>query len=147
MACYTASLARGETTTVPTLVHDPHRPAQHTEPIGLSHEQMAVLLDGMERCTLPPAPRTAYLLSTVEAYQVPGVRICGKTGTAQLTGNFDEAWFICFAPRENPEIAVAVAIRGERPYGGGLEAAPVAALILKKYFADKAHAASVAAVP
>ena len=137
MACYTASLARGETATQPTLLHDPHRAAQHSAPIGLTAEQMAVLLDGMERCTEAGPERTASLLSTNKLFQIPGVTICGKTGTAQLPGNFDEAWFICFAPRENPQIAVAVAIQGTRPYGGGLQAAPVAAMILKKYFEKK----------
>ncbi len=84
----------------------------------------------MERCTAPGKEHTAYPLSTVPALEVPGVKICGKTGTAQLPGRLDEAWFICFAPRENPEIAVAVAIQGDKPgegYGGGMEAAPVAA--------------------
>jgi penicillin-binding protein 2 len=150
MACYAASLARGETLTQPTLLHDPHRPVQHTEPIGLTSDQMAVLLDGMERCTQdgPQPHHTGLVLTTVPLYEVPGVRICGKTGTAQLSGHLDEAWFICFAPRENPEIAVAVAIQGDKPgetYGGGLEAAPVAGRILQKYFANKAHAAASAA--
>ena len=35
MACLAASIARNETTTVPTLLHDPDRPRQHSEPIGL----------------------------------------------------------------------------------------------------------------
>src|SRR6185312_10957834 len=39
MACWAASLARGETTTVPTLLHDPNRPEQHTEPLGLTPDQ------------------------------------------------------------------------------------------------------------
>jgi penicillin-binding protein 2 len=144
MACYAASLARGETATHPTLLHDPKRPAQHSEAIGLSSDQLAALFDGMERCTAPGKEHTGYLISTLPAYEVPGVRICGKTGTAQLSGRLDEAWFICFAPRENPEIAVAVAIQGDTPgegYGGGMEAVPVAAKILQKYFANKAGAA------
>ncbi len=41
MACYAASLARGETATQPILLHDPHRPEQHSEPIGLSSDQLA----------------------------------------------------------------------------------------------------------
>ncbi len=150
MACFAASLARGETLTRPTLLHDPKRPAQHTEPIGLSPEQMGVLLDGMERCTAPGTEHTGYLISTLPPYEVPGIRICGKTGTAQLSGHLDEAWFICFAPRENPRIAIAVAIQGDTPgegYGGGLEAVPVAALILRKYFEKEIRAGGVAAAP
>lgn len=144
MACFAASLARGETTTRPYILHDPNRPEQHTEPIGLAPEQRAALLDGMER-VLHDAdethPRgTAYYLTTLPAYEVPGVRVAGKTGTAQIPGKKDVAWFICFAPLEKPEIAVAVAIEGDTPgeaFGGGLHAAPVAAKVLQKYFEKK----------
>jgi penicillin-binding protein 2 len=142
MACFAASFARGELWTRPTLIHDPKRPLQHTEPIGLSGFQRAAILQGMERCT---TEGTAKVLTTIEAYRVPGVRIAGKTGTAQIMrpqGRVDEAWFICFAPIDNPEIAVAVAIDGTKPgenFGGGLEASPIASAILRKYF-EKKHA-------
>jgi penicillin-binding protein 2 len=82
---------------------------------------------------------TAKVLAT-SAYRVPGVRIAGKTGTAQVVrpwGKVDEAWFICFAPLENPTIAIAVAVDGTNPgenFQGGIQAAPIAAQILKKYF-------------
>ena len=137
MACFAASFARGETWTRPTLLHDPRRRVQHTEPIGLSLTQRDAIVKGMEGCT---TVGTAKVLTTVEAYRVPGVRIAGKTGTAQIVspnGKVDEAWFICFAPIENPTIAVAVALEGTTPgenYGGGPESSPVAALILRKYF-------------
>jgi penicillin-binding protein 2 len=76
---------------------------------------------------------------------VPGVRIAGKTGTAQVIrpkGKADEAWFICFAPLDNPEIAIAIAVDGPpgENFGGGREAAPIASAILKKYF-EKKHSA------
>jgi penicillin-binding protein 2 len=137
MACFAASFARGETWTRPTLLHDPKRPDQHTEPIGLSPTQRDAILKGMEGCT---TYGTASVLTTVEAFRVPGVRVAGKTGTAQIVspnGKVDEAWFICFAPIEDPRVAVAVALEGTTPgenYGGGPESSPVAALILKKYF-------------
>jgi penicillin-binding protein 2 len=140
MACYAASLARGETSTRPYLTHDPNRPEQHTDSIGLTPDQRAVLLDGMEACTNTTYPNTtASILSTVEAYRVP-VRVAGKTGTAQFGNHLDVAWFICFAPIEHPEIAVAVALQGDKPgeaYGGGREAAPVAALMLRQYFGKR----------
>jgi penicillin-binding protein 2 len=148
MACFAASFARGELWTRPTLIHDPKRPDQHTEPIGLSQSQRAAIVKGMEGATM--AGGTAHILTTVPAYRIPGVRIAGKTGTAQIKrpqGEVDEAWFICFAPIENPEIAVAVAIEGDTPgetFGGGLYAVPVASTILKKYFEKKR--AGVAAI-
>ena len=149
MACFAASLARNETTTKPTILHHPRDPLQHTAPIGLTPAQRTVLLEGMEGCT---TYGTADILHTVPSERIPGVRIAGKTGTAQKkvtidgkTGNINCAWFICFAPLENPEIAVAVMIEGENigeSYGGGRNAAPVANAVLKKYFEKKSRPAT-----
>lgn len=138
MACFAASLARGEIRTKPTLLHDPSRPEQDSEPIGLTPAQRAVLLQGMHEVT---TMGTASLLSTVDLLKIPGVQIAGKTGTAQHGQGLDVAWFMCFAPLDHPEVAVAVAIQGDTPgetFGGGREAGPVAAMILKAYFAEKA---------
>lgn len=149
MACYAASLARNETRTVPTLLHDPNRPRQHTEPIGLTPAQRAVLINGMIACTQPGEDHTASPLSTVPLYEIPGVQIAGKTGTAQKKvfkdgkeGNINYAWFICFAPAQNPKIAMAVILEGDtvgETFAGGTNAAPVAAMVMKKYFEKLAH--------
>ena len=91
----------------------------------------------MEGCT---TIGTARVLTNLAALRVPGVRIAGKTGTAQIPGKKNVAWFICFAPIENPEIAIAVAIEGDtagEEFGGGLYAAPVASRILQEYFKKK----------
>ncbi len=138
MACFAASVARGETLTKPTLIHDPRRLMQRTEPIGLTREQYAALIEGMEGCTLPGG--TAERLSTDPLLRLPGVRVAGKTGTAQVPGKLNVAWFICFAPVERPEIAIAVMVEGDTPnetFGGGKYAVPVASAILKSYFARK----------
>lgn len=142
MACYAASLARNEAYTKPTLIHEAHRPPQHTEPLGLTPAQRAVLVAGMIECTQPGQGNTAYPLSTIEAYRIPGVQIAGKTGTAQVPGKKNVAWFICFAPANHPEIAMAVALEGDTPgetFAGGQKAAPIAAQVLKKYFEKKAN--------
>ncbi len=139
MACFAASVARGETYTKPTLVHHPDPVVQHTEPIGLTLEQRAAVLEGMEACT---THGTAHFMAEVPALRIPGVRVAGKTGTAQIPGKKNAAWFICFAPVEHPEIAVAVMIEGDTPgeeFGGGRYAVPVAVAILQKYFDKKAH--------
>jgi penicillin-binding protein 2 len=142
MACFTASVARGEVYTKPTLIHRANAPVQQNEPIGLTPTQRAALLAGMEGCvTHGTAAKTLALTD----FQVPGIRFGGKTGTAQIPGKKNVAWFICFAPLENPEIAVAVAIEGDTPneeYGGGRYAAPIASTILRKYFAKKNHPAA-----
>lgn len=147
MACYAASLARGETFTKPTLIHDPQRAPQHTEAIGLTPAQRALIVQGMVGCTEDGG--TASTLSTIGLYRV-GVPVAGKTGTAQKKvlkdgklGNINFAWFICFAPANKPEIAMAIMVEGENigeNFAGGMYAAPVAALVLKKYFEKKTHA-------
>lgn len=146
MACFMASLARGETVTVPTLLHDQSRPQRHGEPIGLTREQLAAIVAGMEGCT---TYGTAKLLNTTPGYKIPGVRIAGKTGTAQKRvvkdekeGTINYAWFVCFAPVAKPEIALAIVMEGDvvgEEFGGGRHAAPIASLILQKYFAKKAN--------
>ena len=45
---------------------------------------------------------------TVWAAHVDGLEICGKTGTAQNPRGADNSVLICFAPKDNPKIAIAV---------------------------------------
>lgn len=147
MACFTASVARGQVFTKPTILHDPNRPPQRHEAIGLTTAERAALLKGMVDVTIDG---TARILTSIPALRVPGVRIAGKTGTAQKRvmkdgklGTINFAWFICFAPAENPEIALAVILEGEtlgQEFGGGRNSAPVASAILQKYFASKGTA-------
>lgn len=64
--------------------------------------------------------------------QIEGIPVAGKTGTAQNSHGEDHAWFICFAPAQNPEIAVAVIV--ENAGHGGSIAAPIAHQWLEAYF-------------
>ncbi len=78
---------------------------------------------------------------------IPGVELCGKTGTAQLASNEllkgtslgqsmkDNAWFVGFAPRQYPEIAVVALVEGG--LHGATAAAPVVRDIVKTYFDKK----------
>lgn len=61
---------------------------------------------------------------------LPDIIVAGKTGTAQNPHGEDHAWFVCFAPAENPEIVVAVLM--ENVGHGGTWAAPVA----KKFWSN-----------
>lgn len=60
----------------------------------------------------------------------PSLRIAGKTGTAQNPGGRDHAWFIGYAPVENPKIAVAVLV--EHGGHGGAVAAPIAEAVIRE---------------
>ena len=63
--------------------------------------------------------------------KVPGVTIAGKTGTAQNPHGRDHAWFIAFAPAENPKIAMAVLV--ENAGFGGAISAPIARELIRYY--------------
>lgn len=62
---------------------------------------------------------------------VPGLDVCGKTGTAQNPHGKDNSVFICFAPKDNPKIAIAAYI--ENAGFGATWACPIASLMLEKY--------------
>ncbi|MGB0745042.1 MAG: penicillin-binding transpeptidase domain-containing protein, partial [Opitutales bacterium] len=135
MATFMASLARGETRTRPTLLALSQEEAQQVnhggEPIGLSGELWQELWDGMERVVGPDG--------TGRLVQIDGLRIAGKTGTADFRAHGQEvnlAWFIGCAPVEKPRIAVAVMVEGSTAadsFHGGSTAGPVAKDIFLEY--------------
>lgn len=76
---------------------------------------------------------------TAKWLQVPGIEICGKTGTAEnfrtingvRTQLTDHSIFIAFAPKDNPKIALAVLV--ENGYFGARFAGRIASLMIEKY--------------
>lgn len=71
------------------------------------------------------------LSGTAVRAQIDGIRVCGKTGTVQFKDKEDHSVFICFAPRENPQIAISVIV--EHVGFGGTWAAPIASLMAEKF--------------
>ncbi|MCX6224742.1 MAG: penicillin-binding transpeptidase domain-containing protein, partial [Bacteroidia bacterium] len=64
--------------------------------------------------------------------QVPGVTVCGKTGTVQNSGGKeDHSGFFAFAPRERPRIAIVAYV--ENSGAGGVWAATITSLMIEKY--------------
>ena len=63
--------------------------------------------------------------------RIEGIDICGKTGTVQNPHGEDHSVFIAFAPKENPQIAIAVIV--ENAGFGGTWAAPIASLMIENY--------------
>ncbi|HEY7422252.1 MAG TPA: penicillin-binding transpeptidase domain-containing protein [Gaiellaceae bacterium] len=62
-----------------------------------------------------------------------GLKVAGKTGTAELgLGNVYDAWFVCFAPADNPRYVVAVVVEKQPNGFGASVAAPIAKAILEK---------------
>jgi penicillin-binding protein 2 len=89
---------------------------------------------------------------TGSAAAIPGVTVSGKTGSAQRISNAlvkansalakemqDNGWFVGFAPRDNPEIVVAVLV--EAGIHGGSTSAPITRDIMKVYFDKKTRTA------
>ena len=74
--------------------------------------------------------RMAVTDGTCHAANIPGLDVCGKTGTAQNKGK-DHSAFLGFAPRNNPKIAIAVYVENG---GFGAEyGVPIGALLMEKY--------------
>jgi peptidoglycan glycosyltransferase len=69
---------------------------------------------------------------TGTAAQIPGVQVAGKTGTAETgVSHVYTAWFVAFAPADNPQVAVAVVLEQQANGFGGAVAAPIAKLVMQ----------------
>jgi penicillin-binding protein 2 len=83
--------------------------------------------------------RAAVTGGTCRAANLPGLDVCGKTGTAQNRGK-DHSAFMGFAPMNNPKIAVAVYV--ENGGWGATYGVPIGALIMEKYLNGELSAQS-----
>lgn len=63
---------------------------------------------------------------------IGGKSVCGKTGTAQNPHGASHSWFVCFAPMDNPTIAIAVLV--ENAGAGADVAAPIARELMMQHF-------------
>ena len=69
---------------------------------------------------------------TGTAASIPGVRVAGKTGTAETgRGNIYTAWFAAFAPAEAPRVAIAVVVENQLNGFGGAISAPIAKQVME----------------
>ncbi len=88
-------------------------------------------------------------IGTARIAKIPGIDICAKTGTAEnylvvdhrKTRLKNNAIFVCFAPRENPKIAIAVVVQNAG--FGATWAAPIGSLLVEKYLNDTLRAERV----
>ena len=136
MAVAYSAIANGGTVLWPRLV-------DRVEPQDASSsEPPTIAPSGVVRDYLDVHPRSLRILKeamlgetengTGKAAVVPGLRICGKTGTAQVQDEKGELvghnfWFASFAPYENPKYAVIVMVqKGEGGGSGGTICAPIA---------------------
>jgi peptidoglycan glycosyltransferase len=69
---------------------------------------------------------------TATSAQIPGIKVAGKTGTAETGAkNVYDAWFIFFAPADNPQVAGAVVVEHSVNGFGGAVAAPIAKQLMQ----------------
>ena len=88
-------------------------------------EYYDIIKEGMHAVTV---------IGTAAFIKVPGHEFCAKTGTAQNPHGKNHSLFVCFAPKENPTIAVAVVV--ENAGFGATWAGPIGGLIMEKYLND-----------
>ena len=135
MAMVAGGVANGGDVMTPYVV----REVQAPDLTRLDSASPDVLRSAVSRDT---ADALALMMETVVAQgtgtaaQIPGVRVAGKTGTAQhRPGRPPHAWFIGFAPVEDPQVAVAVVVENGGNAGseatGGRVAAPIARSVMQ----------------
>ena len=88
-------------------------------------EYFDIIKEGMHGVTV---------FGTAAFIKVPGHEFCAKTGTAQNPHGKNHSLFVCFAPKDNPTIAVAVVV--ENAGFGATWAGPIAGLVMEKYLND-----------
>lgn len=90
--------------------------------VGIDPAYFGVVLDGMEKVIEQGSGRRAY---------IPGLPICGKTSTVENPHGMDHSGFMGFAPKDDPQIAIAVYV--ENAGWGGRAAGSTASLVIEKY--------------
>jgi peptidoglycan glycosyltransferase len=77
---------------------------------------------------------------TGTAAQIPGIRVAGKTGTAETggAGTLNTTWFIAFAPAGAPRVAIAVVLQNQTG-AGGTTAAPIAKAVMQAILAGRSN--------
>jgi peptidoglycan glycosyltransferase len=101
------------------------------------HEELGQAIGPDTAAELTAMMELAVEAGTGTAAQIPGVRVAGKTGTAE-TGRDDrnDVWFVGFAPAEAPQVAIAVALSDQTGTGGAI-AAPLARAIMESLLQER----------
>ncbi|NTU53004.1 MAG: penicillin-binding protein 2 [Chlorobiaceae bacterium] len=134
LANYTATIANNGTWYEPHLIRG-YRDTRTGVYIPMQHESQTLPVSKQTFRIIKEAMQGVVLQGTGTLAQVPGITVAGKTGTVQNPHGRDHAWFICFAPVENPKIAIAVLV--ENAGFGGSISAPIAREMINYYLVEK----------
>jgi len=150
MAVVYSAIANGGTVYWPRLVQrvesqDPNQRGAITNfPVGLVRDRIGVSGRSLRILHNAMLAETEDVEGTGKAAVVPGIRICGKTGTAQVMNERNQVvdhttWFASFAPYEKPRYAVVVMV--ESGASGGETCAPIAHDVYEKIVEKESSAA------
>jgi peptidoglycan glycosyltransferase len=131
MAMIAATIANHGVTMRPHVIERIVSPGGRT----ITHNEPERLGQPIKRQTADELTRMMELVvegGTGTAAQIPGIRVAGKTGTAETGhGNINTTWFACFAPADAPKIAIAVVVENQAGGFGGTVAAPIAKQVME----------------
>ncbi len=120
----------------------PHMTDRIVDPDGRTSERISPHVQSVVMKPSTAAAVTAMMEAVVNegtgtSAQIAGVRVAGKTGTAetQIGTAINNVWFIAFAPASSPKVAIAVTLKGV-PGQGGAFAAPIAREVMERLLHD-----------
>lgn len=128
MATYMSAIANRGYYITPHIIKEigengkPKEKYQEKHYVGIDTANFTPVIDALENVVLSGTGFRA---------QVPGIRVCGKTGTSQNPHGEDHSVFIAFAPKDDPKIAISVYVQNAGQ--GARAAASIAGLMMERY--------------
>lgn len=132
MAAYTATIANGGTWYQPHAVRALYNKVLKKK-LNVAYSSRHLPIDPENFRVVKQAMRDVVMSGTARGIDLPGLNVCGKTGTAQTRkGAKDQSWFIAFAPMDKPTIAICVSVEGGG--FGATTALPIVRQMMDLYF-------------
>jgi penicillin-binding protein 2 len=133
MAAYCSALANGGTWYQPHTVRSivNKRMGNTVQPVSFAERKLPIAPEHFNLIRRAMYDVVNVPGGTASVAKIPGIMVAGKTGTAQNAHGKDHAWFVCFAPLDNPKIAMCVMV--ENAGFGGAIAAPIAQKAMSRY--------------
>ncbi len=130
MAMIAGGIANGGRVMVPQVIGEVRRP-DDTTAYRMEPKVWRNAISPAAAAQVAGLMRDVVSEGTGRGARISGIPVAGKTGTAENPSGAAHAWFVCFAPADNPRIALAVVV--EHGGGGGAVAAPIARELVRTY--------------